>query len=105
MRRTTSLRLGVSIAGVLAAYLWAFPRQRLFQVILWIQLKIPVWSYLFVWVGFHILMGFWGKGAGAEGVAWFAHLGGFLVGISVAPLMLALRRRDVARRVRVPALV
>ncbi len=93
-----------SIAGVLAAYLWAFPRQRLFQVILWIQLKIPVWSYLFVWVGFHILMGFWGKGAGAEGVAWFAHLGGFLVGISVAPLMLALRRREVARRVKVPAL-
>lgn len=93
-----------SIAGVLAAYLWAFPRQRLFQVILWIQLKIPVWAYLFVWVGFHILMGFWGKGSGAEGVAWFAHLGGFLVGIAVAPLMLALRRREVARAVRVPAL-
>lgn len=93
-----------SIAGVLAAYLWAFPRQRLFQVILWIQLKIPVWAYLIVWVGFHILMGFWGKGSGAEGVAWFAHLGGFLVGIAVAPLMLKLRRREVARSVRVPAL-
>lgn len=93
-----------SIAGVLAAYLWAFPRQRLFQVILWIQLKIPVWAYLFVWVGFHILMGFWGKGTGAEGVAWFAHLGGFLVGIAVTPLMLALRRREVARSVRVPSL-
>lgn len=93
-----------SIAGVLAAYLWAFPRQRLFQVILWIQLKIPVWAYLIVWVGFHILMGFWGKGTGAEGVAWFAHLGGFLVGIAVAPLMLKLRRREVARSVRVPAL-
>ncbi len=91
-----------SIAGVLAAYLWAFPRQRLFQVILWIQVKIPVWAYLFVWVGFHILMGFWGTGTGVEGVAWFAHLGGFLVGIAVAPLMLAIRRREVARRVRVP---
>jgi membrane associated rhomboid family serine protease/Zn-finger nucleic acid-binding protein len=93
-----------SIAGVLAAYLWAFPRARLFQVILWIQLKIPVWSYLIVWVGFHILMGFFGKGSGVEGVAWFAHLGGFLVGLAVTPLMLTLRRREVARRVRVPAL-
>ena len=93
-----------SIAGILAAYLWAFPRARLFQVILWIQLKIPVWAYLFVWVGFHILAGFWGKGSGVEGVAWFAHLGGFLVGLAVTPLMLALRRREVARSVRVPAL-
>ncbi len=93
-----------SIAGVLAAYLWAFPRARLFQVILWVQLKIPVWSYLFVWVGFHVLMGFWGTGSGAEGVAWFAHLGGFMVGIAVTPLMLKLRRRHIATRVRVAAL-
>lgn len=92
------------VAGVLGAYLWAFPRQRLFQVILWIQIKVPVWVYLFVWVGFHVVMGMFGTGAGAEGVAWFAHLGGFVVGIAVAPLVLAWRRREVARRVRVPAL-
>lgn len=92
------------IAGVLGAYLWAFPRQRLFQVILWIQLKIPMWVYLFVWVGFHLVMGLFGTGEGAEGVAWFAHLGGFLVGLAVTPPMLAWRRRQVARRVRVPAM-
>jgi membrane associated rhomboid family serine protease/Zn-finger nucleic acid-binding protein len=93
-----------SIAGVLAAYLWAFPRARLFQVILWVQVKIPVWAYLVAWVGLHILMGFWGKGTGVEGVAWFAHLGGFVVGLAVTPLMLKLRRREVARSVRVPAM-
>lgn len=91
------------VAGVLGAYLWAFPRQRLFQVILWIQIKVPVWVYLFVWVAFHVVMGLFGTGAGAEGVAWFAHLGGFLVGLGVTPLVLAWRRREVARRVRVPA--
>jgi membrane associated rhomboid family serine protease len=91
-----------AIAGVLAAYLWAFPRQRLFQVVLWIQLKIPVWVYLFVWVGFHIVMALFGAGAGAEGVAWFAHLGGFVVGIAVTPLMLKIRRAEIARRVQVP---
>ncbi len=91
------------IAGVLGAYLWAFPRQRLFQVILWIQLKVPMWIYLFVWVAFHIVMGLFGTGQGAEGVAWFAHLGGFVVGLSATPLLLALRRREVARRVRVTA--
>lgn len=94
-----------SIAGVLAAYLWSFPRQKLFQVVFWVQLKIPVWVYLFVWVGFNLVVGFFGRGAGAEGTAWFAHLGGFLVGAAVSPMFLALRRREVARRVRVPAAV
>lgn len=92
-----------SIAGVLAAYVWAFPRQRLFQVLFWVQLEIPVWVYLFVWVGFHIVMGFFARGEGVEGVAWFAHLGGFAVGIAMTPLVLAMRRRAVARRVAVPA--
>lgn len=92
-----------SIAGVLAAYVWAFPRQSLFQVILWIQIKVPVWVYLGVWVAFHVVMGLFGSGAGAEGVAWFAHLGGFCVGLGVTPLVLGWRRREVARRVEVPA--
>ncbi len=91
------------IAGVLGAYLWAFPRQRLFQVILWVQVKVPMWIYLFVWVAFHVVMGLFGTGAGAEGVAWFSHLGGFLAGLGVTPLVLAWRRREVARRVKVPA--
>ncbi|MBK6919126.1 MAG: rhomboid family intramembrane serine protease [Deltaproteobacteria bacterium] len=104
--RTATPVVGASgaIAAVLAAYLWAFPRARLFQVILWVQLKIPAWTYLFVWAAFQLLMGFWGKGADAESVAWFAHLGGFLVGVAVTPLVLAMRRREVARHVRVPAL-
>lgn len=94
-----------AISGVLAAYLWAFPRQRLFQTVLFIQLEIPMWAYLFVWVAYHVVMALFGTGAGAEEVAWFAHLGGFLVGIAVTPLLLRVRRREVASRVRVPAML
>lgn len=103
--KTGTVVVGASgaIAGVLAAYLWAFPRQRLFQVILWVQIKIPVWVYLLVWVGFHVVMGLFGTGKGAQGVAWFAHLGGFAVGLAVTPLLLRLRRAEIAKRVRVPA--
>jgi membrane associated rhomboid family serine protease/Zn-finger nucleic acid-binding protein len=93
-----------AIAGVLAAYLWAFPKQRLHWVLLWFPIKIPVWVFLGVWIVFHIVMGFFGTGHGAEEVAWFAHLGGFACGFAVAPLMLALRRRAVARKVKVPAM-
>jgi membrane associated rhomboid family serine protease/Zn-finger nucleic acid-binding protein len=92
------------IAGVLGAYLWAFPRQHLFQVILWVQVKIPAWVYLFVWVAFHILMANFG-GEKAVGTAWWAHLGGFLVGLAVTPWVLLLRRREVSERVRVPAVL
>ena len=89
---------------MLAAYLWAYPRQRLFWVVLWFPVKIPVWVFLGVWIVFHIVMGVFASGEGAEGVAWFAHLGGFAVGFAVTPWMLKLRRRAVARSVRVPAM-
>ena len=91
-----------AISGVLAAYLWAFPRQRLLQTVFFVQLEIPVWVYLFVWTGYHVVMALFATGS-AEEVAWFAHLGGFAVGIAVTPLLLRVRRREVARRVRVPA--
>lgn len=91
------------IAGVLGAYVWAFPRRRLFQVILWIQVKVPMWIYLFVWVAFHVAMGLFAVGADAEGTAWFAHLGGFLLGLGVTPWVLRWRRAHVAATVAVPA--
>jgi membrane associated rhomboid family serine protease len=93
------------IFGLLAAYLWAFPRQKMYQIIPFtpIQLKIPIWVYLFVYVGWNVVVGFWGVGKGAEATAWFAHLGGFVAGIALTPPLLALRRREVARRVKVPA--
>lgn len=90
-----------SIAGVMAAYLWAFPRNKLFQVILFVQVKLPAWVYLFVWLGFQAAMGFFGTGE--HHVAWFSHMGGFAVGLIMAPLVLRQRRREVARSVKVPA--
>lgn len=89
------------IAGVMAAYLWCFPRNKLFQVVLFIQLKLPVWVYLFVWVGFQAVMGLF-ETSGA-GVAWFSHLFGFAFGAAATPLILRMRRREVSRTVRVPA--
>jgi membrane associated rhomboid family serine protease/Zn-finger nucleic acid-binding protein len=89
------------IAGVMAAYLWCFPRSKLFQVVFFIQLKLPVWVYLFVWVGFQALMGFLAPQTAQ--VAWFSHLAGFAFGAAVTPSFLALRRREVGRGVRVAA--
>ncbi len=89
------------IAGVMAAYLWCFPRNKLFQVVLFIQLKLPAWVYLFVWVGFQAVMGLFTSCV--AGVAWFSYLFGFLFGVALTPVILSMRRREVSRTVRVPA--
>ena len=88
------------IAGVMAAYLWCFPRNKLFQMILFIQLKLPVWVYLVFWVGLQAVMGLFSN---QVGVAWFAHLFGFIAGAAMTPLILSRRRREVAKLVKVPA--
>jgi membrane associated rhomboid family serine protease/Zn-finger nucleic acid-binding protein len=101
-RATAVVVVGASgaIAGVLAAYLWSFPRARLLYVLFFIQLKLPVWVYLLMWVLFHLAMAFFTHD---RSVAWFAHLGGFAFGLAATPWILRARRREVARRVAVPA--
>ncbi len=90
------------IAGVMAAYLWCFPRSKLFQVVLFVQLKLPVWVYIIVWVGFQAAMSM--VSTGSANVAWYAHLFGFATGAALSPLLLWIRRREVARRVRIASL-
>lgn len=91
-----------SIAGVMAAYLCSFPHAKLFQTLpfVFIQVKIPAWVYLVLWVLFQVVMGFFST---AVQFAWFSHLGGFLFGLVVTPLVLRWRRGFVARSVAVPA--
>lgn len=90
------------IAGVMAAYLWSFPRSKLFQVVLFVQLKLPVWVYIFVWVGYQAVMGFFSNSEAH--VAWYSHLFGFATGALLTPILLAVRRREIAKRVRVAAI-
>ena len=88
-----------AIAGVTAAYLWIFPRARLLQTIpiIYVQLKIPAWVYLGVWIGFQAVMAFFSD---AVQFAWFSHLGGFLYGLLMTPFVLRMRRKEVAATVR-----
>ncbi len=77
-----------AISGVLGAYLIRYPRARI-QVFIWLILIIKR-----VWVPAAYVLGIWfilqiSNGLGAltfqqpGGVAWFAHIGGFLAGIAL----------------------
>jgi membrane associated rhomboid family serine protease len=89
-----------AIAGVLGAYLLLFPKARVLTVIpIFIFLhfvRLPAYVVLGLWFVFqvvHSLMADPGRG----GVAWFAHVGGFVMGMLLLYVFLP-RRRPPARR-------
>jgi membrane associated rhomboid family serine protease len=86
--------LGASgaIAGVLGAYATTFPRAKLTILILLVFIplffKIPALAYALVWFGFQFAQGFidLATPGAVGGIAWWAHIGGFLAGIALIPL-------------------
>jgi membrane associated rhomboid family serine protease len=81
-----------AIAGVLGAYLLLYPRARVTTVIIFgffIRLiKIPAVVVLSFWIIYQFLYGISSLAvkAGEGGVAWFAHIGGFIGGIILIKL-------------------
>lgn len=83
--------LGASgaIAGVMGAYLLKFPRTRivtLIPIVFFITTaEIPAWLMLIYWFAIQLFSGVGSLAASdyasAGGVAWFAHIGGFLAGM------------------------
>jgi membrane associated rhomboid family serine protease len=97
--------LGASgaIAAVMGAYLITFPRARIYTlvpiIIYLARFELPAYFILIYWMLLQTLNGVASLGVADSsmqgGVAWMAHVGGFLFGI---PLMLLLRSRGVSRR-------
>lgn len=84
-----------AIAAVLGAYILRFPRARVltllpifpfFQVV-----PLPAFLVLGLWFLFQFVLGL-GSPATGGGIAFWAHVGGFLVGLSVMRLLGAARR-------------
>lgn len=73
-----------AIAGVMAAYLLLFWRARLTFMFIIKQWKVPVWLWIGFWFALNLLMLAleWGQVDDMAGVAWGAHVGGFLAGLA-----------------------
>jgi len=85
-----------AIAGVLGAYLILFPRARVVSLVTlgyFVRLvKVPAVLVLGLWIVVQLFSGLASLGMPeVGGVAWFAHLGGFLVGLLLVRLFV--RRR------------
>ena len=80
--QTTPL-IGASgaISGVLGAYLVLHPNARVLVPIVVIPLYMPAYLLLLVWIGFQIYAVTNMPEVATEGVAWWAHIGGFFAGL------------------------
>jgi membrane associated rhomboid family serine protease len=77
-----------AIAGVMGAYLLLYPRATVLSLvpILYVLriIVLPAPIFLGIWFVMQLLQG---MSPGATGVAWWAHIGGFVVGAIVAALL------------------
>ncbi len=79
-----------AVSGILGAYLLLFPRARILTLVplgfFMTTMRIPALFFLGGWFFLQVLPGFLmppGTTDGVGGIAWFAHIGGFLAGISL----------------------
>jgi len=85
-----------AISGVLGAYLLLYPRAQVTVLIpigfILQMVRLPAVVVLLLWFLFQFLSNLFASGQGGGGVAWMAHIGGFVVGIG---LLFVFKRRDV----------
>ncbi len=90
-----------AISGVLGAYLWLFPRARVLTLVLlpffFTTLRIPAMLLLLLWFVVQLLSDLAVQGGGA-GVAFRAHIAGFLTGMALAAAFERYSRRLSMRR-------
>ncbi|WP_322817651.1 rhomboid family intramembrane serine protease [Tepidiforma sp.] len=90
-----------AVAGVLGAYLMWFPRSTVhvvvpFFILLFIPLPVPAFLMIGLWFVQNLFAGYAtivDTASTGGGVAWFAHIGGFLFGAVVALVVGGGRRR------------
>ncbi len=79
-----------AIAGVMGAFFVMFPKARVVSLVFVVILRMPAIVYLFFWIGMNVInalkvMRF--GGGGESGVAWWAHIGGFAIGMIYAAVL------------------
>jgi len=79
-----------AISGVMGGYLALFPRVRVFCLLVLgffvTSVALPAWMMLLYWIGIQVLSGLAGSRGEVGGVAFWAHIGGFVAGLILVRL-------------------
>jgi membrane associated rhomboid family serine protease len=93
-----------AISGVMGAYLLLYPRVRIHTLFVFIiffrVIAVQAWFILLLWFGLQLLSGYATPVGDGGGVAFWAHVGGFVAGVLLAkpfenPMLVQARRRGV----------
>jgi len=94
-----------AIAGVMGAYFSLYPGARVLTLvpifIIFTVIELPAYVFLGFWFVLQFFQGafsIFGVGGGEGGVAWWAHVGGFLTGVGLIRLFAPGRFRNPLRR-------
>jgi membrane associated rhomboid family serine protease len=106
--RVPNLGASGAIAAVLGAYFVLYPNSTVFGLVVVFPVRLSAWFFLGFWFLYQLFeanFGMFGAKAHGGGVAFFAHVGGFLFGAAVALLLGAAGRlspQDRSDALRVP---
>jgi len=84
--RVPNLGASGAIAAVLGAYFLLYPNSRVLTLVLWFPIRIPAYVFLGFWFLYQLVeanFGLFAAKANGGGVAFFAHVGGFIFGLIV----------------------
>jgi membrane associated rhomboid family serine protease len=81
-----SLGASGAISGVLGGYLLLFPRRQVRVIMMRVLTTVPAYVALGIWILFQFLEGYMNRGAAGGGVAYAAHIGGFIAGLVLIKL-------------------
>ena len=80
-----SLGASGAISGVLGGYFLLFPTNRVTVILSWFVTQVPAFIAIGLWFVFQIISGLGVLGSGSQqgGVAYAAHIGGFIAGFAL----------------------
>jgi membrane associated rhomboid family serine protease len=83
-----SLGASGAISGVLGGYLLLFPAKKVKMFVIRAIIDVPSYAALGFWIVLQIVsgLGLLGGGSGGGGVAYAAHIGGFIAGLLLIKL-------------------
>jgi len=88
--RVPNLGASGAIAAVLGAYFVLYPNSTVRGLVVFFPVHLSAWFFLGAWFLYQLIeanFGLYGSAANGGGVAFFAHVGGFVFGVIVAVVL------------------
>jgi len=93
--RVPNLGASGAIAAVLGAYFVLYPTSKVFGLVVFFPVRVSAWFFLGFWFLYQLFeanFGLFSSTANGGGVAFFAHVGGFIFGFLVARTLVSVGR-------------